>query len=65
MRALRDRLGEAMRLAAHSPGPRIPAWDAERERGDEVREHWRVEADRLLDAARRCGVSIIESVSLA
>ncbi len=58
-RLLRDRIGEAMRLAAHHPGPRIPRWNDPRDRAEEVREHWRVEADRLLLFARQCGFAIV------
>ncbi len=64
MRQLRDRLGEAMRLAAYSgskiSGPKIPAWVDERPKAEAYREHWRSEADRLLGVVGRCGLAVIE-----
>lgn len=50
-RSLRDRLGETLRAALHAPGPRIVPWDAKRPDGDETRENWRREADRILEEA--------------
>lgn len=66
MRPLRDRLGEAMRIASHHPGPAIAPWaemldDPKGYSAEEKREHWRGEADRLLIFAPRCGVAITET----
>lgn len=58
MRPLRDRLGEAMRLAAgYAVQVSGRAWDAIDE---DVREHWRGKADRLLEVSAQCGVLIVK-----
>jgi hypothetical protein len=47
----------------HHPGPAVVPWNAERDKGEEAREAWRVEADRLLMFAPDCGVTITEGPS--